>query len=349
MKKSLFVVLGLLTALLSVRVVVANECYRYAVDPALCDEATILQTPPFVAAEPPDDTLFGRRWYARLDDFTNVYAQPNYNAGIIRNIGDGYIFATVQRRVTNDAGEEWLEINHGEFVAAENATTAQPSPFQGVELIRQPTRPFAWVVQEIRPSSAPDGEPNPDFVTLERYDMVEIYDAVVGEEEWIWYDIGEGRWVRQTQFSVVDVTERPDEVGADEAWVEVDLYEQTFTAYEGDRMVYATLISSGLNRWPTTEGVFQVSDRLREYKMSGAEGKVDYYFIDDIPFIMYFEMSKGIALHGTFWHDRFGYKHSHGCVNMSIKDAEWAWNWSGDADNDLWVYVHTSDSQDYLK
>ncbi len=61
--------------------------------------------------------------------------------------------------------------------------------------------------------------------------------------------------MRQTQFSVIEVTERPDEVGKNEFWVEVDLFEQTFTAYEGDRMVYATLISSGLNRWPTDEGL----------------------------------------------------------------------------------------------
>jgi lipoprotein-anchoring transpeptidase ErfK/SrfK len=113
-------------------------------------------------------------------------------------------------------------------------------------------------------------------------------------------------------------------------------------------MVYATLISSGLNRWPTREGVFQVWDRLREYKMSGAEGKADYYFLEDVPYIMYFDELKGIALHGTYWQGRYGYKHSHGCVNMPILDAEWVFDWSADAPNDLWVSVHTSDPNDYL-
>jgi hypothetical protein len=32
-------------------------------------------------------------------------------------------------------------------------------------------------------------------------------------------------------------------------------------------MVYATLISSGLNRWPTHEGLFQVWEHWYEYKM----------------------------------------------------------------------------------
>jgi hypothetical protein len=53
-------------------------------------------------------------------------------------------------------------------------------------------------------------------------------------------------------------------------------------------------------------------------------------------------------LHGTFWHDRFGFKHSHGCVNMSIQDAEWAFRWSEEAPNDLWVFVHTQDPMAHL-
>ena len=34
------------------------------------------------------------------------------------------------------------------------------------------------------------------------------------------------------------------------------------------------------------------------------------------------------ALHGAYWHDGFGYKKSRGCVNMSIRDAQWLFTWS---------------------
>jgi lipoprotein-anchoring transpeptidase ErfK/SrfK len=108
-------------------------------------------------------------------------------------------------------------------------------------------------------------------------------------------------------------------------------------------LVYAGLVSSGLNRWPTYEGLFQVEERFLTNKMSGAEGKIDYYFVEDVPHTMYFDMKNEIALHGAYWHDRFGYKHSHGCVNMPPRDAEWIYNWSEEAPNKLWVYVHTSD------
>lgn len=302
-----------------------------------------------VEPAPPDDTLFARRWYGRLADNANVYPSPTRTAVPLRNVGDGYLFATLLRQLNNDAGETWYEINPGEFVNEEDIQLAQVSDFQGVETTSQPERPFDWVVQKVRPSSVPDGAPDPAFDKLPRYTFVEVYNSIQGKDDWIWYDIGDGRWVKQTHFSIVDVDPRPKEIGKNEFWVEVDLFEQTFAAYEGDRLVYATLISSGLNRWPTNEGLFQVWDRFREYKMSGAEGNVDYYFLEDVPYIMYFDDLNGIALHGTYWHDRFGFKHSHGCVNMPIKDAEWTFNWSAEAPNDLWVWVHTSDPAENLE
>lgn len=115
-------------------------------------------------------------------------------------------------------------------------------------------------------------------------------------------------------------------------------------------MVFATLVSSGLNRWPTYEGTFQVDPQYRYVaeKMSGAEGRVDYYFVEDVPHTMYFDKLNEIALHGAYWHDRFGYKHSHGCVNMPPQDSEWVFYWSEKAENDLWVHVHTSDPLVYF-
>lgn len=306
----------------------------------------------FVTLELPEDTLLGRRWYGRLADNANVYASPSRSAPIVRNVGDGYLFATINRWFENDAGEIWYEINYNEYVAAEDISLAEVSEFQGVQVTVQPLRPFGWVVvRDVYPSTEPDGEPDESLEQLQRYDFIEIFDAVRGEEDWLWYNIGDGRWVKQTNLSVVDTDPRPEGVGENEFWTEVDLYEQTFAAYEGDRMVYATLISSGLNRWPTREGLFQVEEenRFLEYKMSGAEGQPDYYFLEDIPYIMYFDMFNGIALHGTYWHDRFGYKHSHGCVNMTIKDAEWTFKWSAEAPNDLWVWVHTSDPANHLE
>jgi len=52
------------------------------------------------------------------------------------------------------------------------------------------------------------------------------------------------------------------------------------------------------------------------------------YDVRKVPYVMYFHL--GYAIHGTYWHDRFGTgaRVSHGCVNLSMDHAEWLWNWA---------------------
>jgi hypothetical protein len=285
--------------------------------------------------------------YAYLLDNINIYTGPSLTSPVVYNVGNGFLYATLHGRVENE-GTAWYKLNQDEYVRVEDVRVVQTPSFHGVEIAVQPERPFGWIVQNVTPSNEPDGEPDESYSELTRFAFFQVFDAVIGEEDWIWYDIGGGRWIRQTFVSLIDVSPRPADVGPDEYWVEVDLYEQTFAAYEGNRMVYASLISSGLNRWPTHEGLFQVWSRHTQNKMSGAEGQVDYYFIEDVPYIMYFDQTNEIALHGAYWHDRFGYKHSHGCVNMPPLDAEWVYYWSAEGPTDLWVWVHTSEPQHYF-
>lgn len=130
-------------------------------------------------------------------------------------------------------------------------------------------------------------------------------------------------------------------------------FEQTLAAYEGDRMVYATLVSSGLPQWDTDSGLFRIFAKVKIAKMSGREGLADYYFLEDVPWAMYF--NKDMALHGAYWHDKFGFKHSHGCVNLPPQDAKWLFDWTtptiGDSNwtmvadrlnntEGTWVWVH---------
>jgi len=45
-----------------------------------------------------------------------------------------------------------------------------------------------------------------------------------------------------------------------------------------------------------------------------------------VPWTMYFDDQ--IALHGAYWHDGFGFRRSHGCVNLTITDAHWLFHWA---------------------
>jgi len=341
-----FAILILLVGLAAfVRPAAAAGCFYYSLDvDYVCDS----DPAPSIFVEPQafPDSLLERATYARLKDLVNVYPEPTTAVAPVRNVGDGFLFVTVQAVEVHD-GVVWYMINLGEWVKEEDLILVDGSSFTGLEVHAQPERSFGWMIADFWYSNEPAAEPVSGAVKLPRYTFFEVYNAVEGDDGWIWYDIGNGRWMRQTYVSLVDVNPRPEGVGEDEFWVEVDLYEQAFAAYEGDLMVYAGLISSGLNRWPTYEGLYQVWDRQDTTKMSGAEGKVDYYFIEDVPHTMFFDQD--IALHGAFWHDRFGYKHSHGCVNMPPRAAEWVYNWSTGSSANLWVWVHTSEPDEIFR
>ncbi|HNS39183.1 MAG TPA: L,D-transpeptidase [Promineifilum sp.] len=325
----------------------AASCYFLSSDVGyVCDT----NPPPRPFAEPPPrpDSILRGRSYGRLADNIDIYSEPSMSSEIVRNAGDGYLWHSIEDIANNkDEGRLWYKIMPGEWVRAEDIKLGTPSTFTGVQVLVQPKRPFGWMLVDFQYSDAPGAEPNPNAIKLPRYTFVEVYDAVAADDGWVWYDIGLGRWMNQQYLSLIEVDPRPEGVGPDDYWVEIDLYEQNFAAYEGDRMVYAGLVSSGLNRWPTYEGLFQVWERHLETMMTGAEGKVDYYVNEDVPHTMYFDFD--IALHGAYWHDRFGYKHSHGCVNMPLRDAEWIYFWSENAPTDLWVWVHTSDPHDYFE
>jgi len=113
----------------------------------------------------------------------------------------------------------------------------------------------------------------------------------------------------------------PSGVGSGEHWFDVDLSDQRMYAYEGDTLVRTFIVSTGTWQTPTVTGRFKVWIKLRSAPMSGPG-----YYLPDVPYIMYFYKDYGI--HGTYWHNNFGVPMSHGCVNLSTPDAEWAYNFA---------------------
>ncbi|MCL5004122.1 MAG: L,D-transpeptidase [Patescibacteria group bacterium] len=113
----------------------------------------------------------------------------------------------------------------------------------------------------------------------------------------------------------------------------VDLTHQMLYAKEGDREVFSFPISSG--KWyPTPTGDFRIWIKLRYTRMTGGNPAIHtYYDLPNVPFTMYFyndEISKwrGFGLHGAYWHNNFGHPMSHGCINISIPNAEKLYNWA---------------------
>jgi hypothetical protein len=274
--------------------------------------------------------------YAWIDDYTPLYRHPAEHAlGLppVRVSQPGFTYVSLVGE-TYYEGELWYLVNENsyrnrersdEYVREVNVHLVRPSTFDGVYLESQPAYPFAWILGTVRPSAFPGGPGDPEFPLYHRYDRVNIYSAE-RRDGLVWYLIDSNQWIKAWYVGMVDVDHRPPGVGPGERWVEVDLYEQTLAAYEGDRMVYATLVSTGLPQWETRRGLFRIHEKIYVAKMSGQEGKPDYYYLEDVPWTMYFDYD--IGLHGAYWHDSFGHRHSHGCVNLPPISAQWLYQWT---------------------
>jgi LysM repeat protein len=109
-------------------------------------------------------------------------------------------------------------------------------------------------------------------------------------------------------------------------WIDINIAKQTITAYEGSTPVKSVLVSTGIAVHPTPVGRYAIYSKYSAYTMSGGTRGVDYYYLPNVPWTMFF--FKGYAIHGTYWHHNFGHPMSHGCVNLTIADAKWFYDWA---------------------
>lgn len=126
--------------------------------------------------------------------------------------------------------------------------------------------------------------------------------------------------------------------------IEVSIAEQRVRAYEGDTLVLDSFVSTGLDPNDTETGRFRIRYKVPTEDMRGAtdpEGNVVWvvgdggnapggsipYGVADVPNVMYVNLDAE-ALHGAYWHNNFGQKMSHGCINLPLPVAEFLYGWA---------------------
>ena len=208
-------------------------------------------------------------------------------------------------------------------------------------MLAQVTVPFT------RTFYAPRGS---DFQSLYRlhYDSVHWVRAVVtGPDGCCWYRLYDPKIEGEYYVPAADLRPIPAEAYAPLARevdpatkrIAVSIQEQTLTAYEGERVVLRTSISSGLpspadlpeGEIPTDTplGYFRITLKMPSRHMGDGRltRNVEAYELPGVPWTMAFH-DTGAALHGSYWHNHFGRKMSHGCVNMRNAEALWLFRWS---------------------
>lgn len=108
--------------------------------------------------------------------------------------------------------------------------------------------------------------------------------------------------------------------------IEVDVTKQMLTAYEGDTPVMTSRTATGYGSFQTPKGTFKIIRKRVSSRMIGGSGS-DAYDLPGVPFPSYFTVS-AVAFHGAYWHNDFGRRRSHGCVNTPAEVARWIWRWT---------------------
>jgi hypothetical protein len=139
----------------------------------------------------------------------------------------------------------------------------------------------------------------------------------------------------------------PEFAKGQQKWLDVSVANQTLTAYEGTRPVYATLISTGRDQLKdpavsasTARGTFKVLEKhvTRALDPREVQGAFD---VADAPWVMEFE--PGHALTGMYWGDGVGEAQTFHAVAMTPIDARRVWGWADPQLPDGWHSVAGGD------
>jgi len=283
----------------------------------------------------------------RLSDLAGERRGP-----MIRRLLTG-MYVALDRTIHSSAtGESYWRTQSGGFARTGRLSVLRSWPtFRGVELDATTTLPYAWMVSENgflytvgangRSVSYHRRVPRLTAVALAAVDPL-----VLGTNTY--YPTPDGHAVNARSVRRAALRTPPEGVGPTERWIDVDLDEQVLVAYEGPRPVFATLVSSGRRdrpdaqeRFETPTGSFRINTKHVTTTMDGDTASDGPYSIEDVPWVMYFQGS--YALHGAFWHNFFGWRMSHGCINLAPGDARRVFLWADPQLPAQWHGIYTGE------
>lgn len=108
--------------------------------------------------------------------------------------------------------------------------------------------------------------------------------------------------------------------------ITVDIGQQKLYAWEGGKVIFQTPVSTGMRYTPTVKGSFKIYKKYPLQDMKGSYPPYEPYYIKNVPNVMYFYGA--YAIHGVFWHNSFGWRASHGCVNLPVPASKWVYDWA---------------------
>lgn len=184
--------------------------------------------------------------------------------------------------------------------------------------------------------------PGEEYAVLYRvyYETTHWVDRLVHDRQGNpWYRVREDRWdliyyiqaEHARLLAQQDLAPLAPDVPAEAKRIQVSLDHQTVTAYEWERPVFMTRAATGAKfsngSFLTPQGRFLTFHKRPSRHMAAGNLAANGFDLPGVPWVCYIN-EKGVALHGTYWHNDFGRPRSHGCINLPSQAARWFYLWT---------------------
>jgi hypothetical protein len=274
-------------------------------------------------------------------DDINVYDIPSFSGNVTRQYYVDSIIPITEATVGDDKpayNRVWYQIGTEGY--------AHSGGIQPVKTIRQtpiPDIPEGGQLAEIT-------VPYTDARWSARVESTVAYRFYYETTHWVtglvideignpWYRILDDKWDLIFYANAEHIRLIPDQelttispqVPPQNKRLEVRTNEQVVVAYEWDRPVFMAKAATGAEfsngRFYTPFGRHYTDHKRPSRHMAAGNLAYNGYDLPGVPWICYFT-EKGVAFHGTYWHNDYGRPRSHGCINLTPKAAKWIYRWT---------------------
>lgn len=282
---------------------------------------------------------------------TNVRALPDINSAIVGTVREDDVLPMLREVVgefPQAAIRRWVETPVG-WIWSPNMQPVKNEPNEVAELFSTPIGQGMWVRVTV-PWVEVDLEGASPISPWLQYRMHTEYKPIyLVYDQMFWVDqtrtdangqvyyrlselygsYGDVFWGPAEAFRRIDPEEvTPISPEVEDKVITVNLRRQTVQAFENGREVFFARCSTGLDGEETATPVGMYHRIWRKMMSTHMAGDTAQGY--DTPGIGYTTLfvGEGVAFHATFWHNAYGSKRSHGCVNLRTEDAKWIWRWT---------------------
>ncbi|GAB4419751.1 MAG: hypothetical protein Kow002_07640 [Anaerolineales bacterium] len=145
------------------------------------------------------------------------------------------------------------------------------------------------------------------------------------------YGYGDIFWADASAFRIIteeEVAPISPDVDPAQKVIVADTFYQTISCFEGNTEVFFCKMASGAGDFATPIGTMYAWRKMYSINMSASVAQNGAGYDTSAVSWPTFINGDGVAIHAAFWHNYFGTRRSHGCLNVEPEAAKWIFRWT---------------------